>query len=830
MKPPSDVRRIKPVLLLYAGTSVLLWPLPVFGLLHAESAAVVAGVAFFAAGLSSLRLFRNGASFRRALGLQEGALLVPWALLTLSLLWRPNCGYLQGLLFFALFPVISVVLAVALAFALAAARWRRKRLLFGLIGGAVALLTPLYDLGFHPQFYVYNHVFGGVLGPIYDEELVLRPGLFWFRGLTLLWAAFAYFVGREWGRGRGEEGEEQRSRGAEGERGKFGEFGGQRGRGGEGKKGRGEFAPFPLHPQPPTPPHSLSPFLPFFIAIPIAMAYLFAARLGINTTAEQIARTLGGHRETEHFDIYYSPDALTSGEVDRLAADHEYRYAWLAARLGSDPASDAGQAVEGRIQSYIYPDAETKARLTGARYTNVAPVWLPAPQAHVLGPAYADVFGHELAHVFSRPFGLPVLRASLSVGLVEGLAVALEPPDGRPSPHEQVAVAWLGRIGLGAAREGDLASALAARLSPFGFWTSRGAVSYTTMGSFMRYLLEAYGPGPLKAVYAHGRFADVYGKPLADLAAEWERYLLGQDVTARSAEALVARRFTVPSLFEQRCPHHVPAYERRYRAGAEALAAGDTTQALGLFEASLARQPAYERALDAWAQVQLAQHDPEAVIARLDTLEAAYLGAALALRLGDAYALRGREAAARRLYDEALGKLPRYRRDERALVVIRKSLAEDPAAVRVLVSGLPAAVQAERLGGSEGSAVRVMRALRWAAAGDYEQAAAVLRATSVPALAATSAPASAATSAEEREDVRRQRLAWLAAFHYAANAPEAAVRYAHEAAEAALQAGDFNEIARLGDFACKVRWVEEARATSAPFQWRRSEPLRGCGV
>ena len=789
MRFGSDVRRLRWMLLLYVGISVLLWPWPVFGLLHAESSAVVAAVAFFAAGLSSLGLFGEGARFSGVLARQEAALAVPWALLTLSLLWRPNCGYLQGLLFFFLFPVLSVVLAVAVAFALSAARWRWKKTLFCLIGGAVALFAPLYDLGLHPQFYVYNHVFGGVLGPIYDEELALRPGLFWFRGLTLLWAALAYFVGRrEEGEekeregerergGKGESKEEERSRG-EGER---------RSRGEEGKRRRREQT---LSASPTCRPFSLSPFPPFLVAMLIATTYLFAAPLGINTTAAHIERTLGGHRQTPHFDIHYDPDALTPGEVDRLAQDHEYRYAWLAERLGT--------SVRGRIRSYIYPDAETKARLTGARYTNVAPVWLRTPQTHVLWPTYHDVFGHELAHVFSREFGLPVLRASLSVGLVEGLAVALEPPDGRPSPEEQVAVALLGRIGLEAER-GDLAAALAARLSPLGFWTSRGAVSYTTMGSFIGYLLETYGPGPLKAVYARGQFEDVYGKPLADLAEEWERALLGQPVTARSAEALVARRFTIPSLFERPCPHHVPAYQRLYRAGQQALEAGDTTRAVRRFEASLDRQPAYGAALDAWAQVHLAQAQPASVTARLDTLSDEMRGPALTLRLGDAYALLGDAEAARQQYDEVLRKLPRYARAERALLVIRKSLAGNPDAVRVLTSLRPAAEQAARLSGFAESDVRVMRALLLGAADAYGPAAALLRATPVP----------TATSPEAREDLYRQRLAWLVLLEYGRGDFGAAATYADKAAEAARRAGDFNESARLADVTRKMHWLQQ---------------------
>ena len=802
MRLGSDVRRLRWVLFLYAGVSALLWPWPVFGLLHAESSAVVAAVAFFAAGLSSLKLFREGARFGWVLARQEAALALPWALLTLSLLWRPNCGYFQGLLFFVLFPVVSVVLAVAVAFALSATRWRWKKTFFCLVGGAIVLLAPLYDLGLHPQFYVYNHVFGGVLGPIYDEELALRPGLFWFRGLTLLWAALAYFVGRRKGRKeerkkergrrkRSRRVEEKKGRGKEGKRESGSREKKKRSRGVEEKK---EHEPSPRFPISRTihlhRPFLQSSFPPFLTAILIAISYLFAAPLGINTTAEYIERVLGGHRQTLHFDIYYDPEALTPGEVDRLAQDHEYRYAWLAERLETD--------VQGRIRSYIYPNAETKARLTGARYTNVAPVWLRTPQTHVLWPTYRSVFGHELAHVFSREFGLPVLKASLSVGLVEGLAVALEPPDGRPSPDEQVAVALLAQIGLEAER-GGLAAALAARLSPLGFWTSRGAVSYTTMGSFISYLLETYGPGPLKAVYARGRFEDVYGKPLADLAEAWERALLGQPVTARSAEALVARRFTIPSLFERPCPHHVPVYQRLYRAGQQALVAGDTARAVGRFEASLDRQPTYGAALDAWAQVHLAQAQPASVIARLDTLGDALRSPALALRLGDAYGLLEDPEAARTRYDEVLRKLPRYARAERALLVIRTSLAENLDALRVLTSLRPAAEQARRLEGFAEADVRVMRALLLGAAEAYESAAALLRATPVP----------EATSPEAREDLYRQRLAWLALLAYGSGDPGAAATYADSAAEAALRAGDLNQVAHLADVARKMQWLQQ---------------------
>ena len=111
----------------------------------------------------------------------------------------------------------------------------------------------------------------------------------------------------------------------------------------------------------------------------------------------------------------------------------------------------------------------------------MTPVWLSTPQVHVLAGQFEEIFPHELVHAFSRSFGMPILNASPAVGLVEGLAVAFEPPDGGPDASEQVA----------AVMGGETADRLARSLDPFGFWGGRGAVSYTTTGSFVGYLCEA---------------------------------------------------------------------------------------------------------------------------------------------------------------------------------------------------------------------------------------------------------------------------------------------------------------------------------------------------
>ncbi|MEM8601542.1 MAG: hypothetical protein AAGF99_16630, partial [Bacteroidota bacterium] len=368
----------------YLVVGAALWPVPVFGVLHAESSAVVAGVGFFVSGLGALAALRRAAPLWSVARDYTALLAVPWAMLTLSLLWRANSGYPLGLVLFVTFAVPSVLLAVAFAYVLHQSRigWTRTGFVFGGLG--LALGSLVYDLGLHPQVFTYSPVFGGVLGPIYDEELAVRPGLFWAKGLTLVLAAWAASLGG-WLRCR--------ARGADTRR--HARLGGM-------------------------------------LSLMLAAGAFAAPRLGIVTTYEALERSLGGHLATEHVDLFYDPTSLELEEAWRLAQVHEFRYAQLRAALEVEPAQ--------RIQSFVYPDAATKARLTGARTTSVAPVWLGRPQVHLLESRIRSSLAHELAHAFSREFG-GILNASWSIGLVEGLAVAVEPPDGTPDPTAQVAAA-----------------------------------------------------------------------------------------------------------------------------------------------------------------------------------------------------------------------------------------------------------------------------------------------------------------------------------------------------------------------------------------------------
>ncbi|MEM1125688.1 MAG: hypothetical protein AAGI71_03480 [Bacteroidota bacterium] len=722
----------------YAALCVSLWGVPLFNRLHVESMALLAAAAFFVAGYAAYGAFERGSAFRAVLGTQAALLAVPLVLMTVPVFWAPNCGYLLGLLFFGLFPVVTVGLAVAVAYACTGLG--RGRFWIGALGLAVAALGPLYDLGFHPQFYTYNHVFGGVLGPIYDEELAIRPGLFAFRGLTVLWAVLAWHMG-------------QRARA-------------------QGPAWRGGL-----------------------LLLAIGACYLGAAPLGINTPSWHLQRALGGAHRTPHFILYYDPAQTDSAAVRRLADDHEFRYAQLAERLGL--------TVDAPIASYLYPSSEVKARLTGARNTSVAPVWLADPQVHILLPRYDGVFTHELAHVFSRPFGLPVLNASWSVGLVEGLAVALEPPDGRPSPDEQVAVVALRGAGADAeAAWTAVEERLVATLSPQGFWTGRGAVSYTTMGSFVSFLLHTYGPEPFKAAYATSAFEAAYGVPVDSLARAWTAHLRTQPLVTRSAEALASRRFSVPSLFEVRCPHHVPRYVRATRRGLDALRQEDWPAAEAAFDEALDQQPRYVSALSGWAQARLAQGDPASVRARLDTVAAPYQTTTLHLRRGDAWALLGEAEAARQAYAQALRRTPLYAHTTQAILHLRHAVADQPAVVEILVVPTSPAAQAERLRGRPDTSPAAAWWIAWRQLQAGDGAAAYERLRALPPLVGLAPTAQAL--------LERRRQVWASQALAQAGAHAEAAAWAEAAAHAYARLGEVPESARLLDAAARSRWIQQA--------------------
>ena len=142
--------------------------------------------------------------------------------------------------------------------------------------------------------------------------------------------------------------------------------------------------------------------------------------------------------------------------------------------------------------------------------------------------------------VFLGAAGDPLLRGAVRHGvlpepaLLEGVAVAADWPGGRLTIHEQVK----------ALREARLEPPLE-RLFGLSFWGHGSGRAYTVAGSFFRYLLDQSGPGPLLKVYRAGgaepSFQAAYGRPRAELAAAWRRYIDGLPLRPNGREVARGR-------------------------------------------------------------------------------------------------------------------------------------------------------------------------------------------------------------------------------------------------------------------------------------------------
>jgi len=727
-------RHIEPIG--YALAAVALWPMPLVNRLHAESAAIVALVAWALAGIAAIRAFGEGRSFAGALSGRLAALLVPLVLMTVPDLWAPNCEWPHGLLIFALFPGVTVVLSTAVAWAVTG--MRRSTGLHLAVGVAVALLTPVYDVGFHPQLYTYNHVFGGVLGPLYDEEIVWRGGLFAFRGLSLAWAAFAWSVGS----GR---------RGARG-----------------------------------------APMVALVSTLVIGGCYLASGRLGINTSERDLARALPVQSMVSgvvlHMDASIRPERRR-----RMESEAAWRYARLAEGLSMKP--------DGPVDVWVYPDAETRGRLVGARVTSVTPVWLFTPQVHVLDEQFEDIFPHELVHAFSRSFGMPILNASPAVGLVEGLAVAFEPPDGGPDANEQVA----------AVMGGETADRLARSLDPFGFWGGRGAVSYTTTGSFVGYLCDAYGAEAVEAAYPWADFEGAFGRSPRELAEGWIAALNRMAWLPVDARRTARTRFAVPSLFERRCPHYVPPAVRHRRESVRAWERRDTVEALRSAQRSFEADPGYPAGIAQLLRMQLRAGDEEAARGLLEGTADSLLTVSAVVAKADIMALDGRFEEAWALYGEVRGAVPVSERELRATLALRRILVWQPDAIRILVLGDLPGDRAARLASlrSESRSADLHGALAMAEAlirddrDEFADAADLMARTRI---------GSNRLTRGELGEVGLQRLAWVSEMAERAGDLRMAVAYADSAVAFA---------GRLGDLVARRTWSDQAGRLRHP-----PEPVR----
>ena len=463
----------------------------------------------------------------------RSALLINVALLVPSLiagllveLMRQACEPDAGVLFMLLVAGGNAVVGTALGGAASLVRWRSwlpyTVVALVLVAALGAVLVNFY---FEPQIFIYSAPWGFWPGSLYDEALAVDARLWAFRGYCILLAASVFAVASAFSTPE---------------------------------------IRFTLRPR----------LVPLALAAPLIVSTLWAyeqgRKVGWQLDREAVQEALRTRVETDHFILHVDP-SVSEQRLKRIVEDHEHRYRQLTEFFKAKPS--------GKVVSFVYRNRAQKARLMGARNTQIARPW--AREIHIDGfDVPHRVLKHELAHVFASIKGRGLFQVPaflgifVNIGVVEGIAVAA---DWRV--RELTVHGWTKAMqGLG------LMPDLRRSLNLFGFWSISSSRAYTVAGSFLRYLVDTYGIEKFWSLYASNSFQRAYGRPLDELVTEWEAFLA--KVPLPKDDLLIAEhRFKRPSIFQKVCAHVAANVAQRgygrLRAGDLAGAREDLEQIYG---------------------------------------------------------------------------------------------------------------------------------------------------------------------------------------------------------------------------------------------------------
>lgn len=606
--------------------AVVMCFIPLFNLLGYESAAATGAVLGFIAAIRTARHIDRGdvappldsarrvgptADFRRLLAQHLALIPLPMLLLALNALRVQNCDLALGARFWLVIPTGAALVGQSIAWGAAALPRFRLPAALAVVFAEVGLFA--WRFAWQPPITGHQWFIGYFSGSIYDEALSLPSSLLWFRAANVL-LSVAIVLGVEvaWRR------------------------------------------------------RTRRPLLSHASGLLVALVLLLGIRansfeLGITVSRDDAIETLGGHLQTEHFDIYYDPGSIPADRLHLVAEDHEFNYAQHVAWLDVDVVQWRGE----RIRSFIYPNRNVQKQLLGSRNTMVARPW--THELHIRWSSYAEgALPHEMAHIFSAAFGGGPLQLATSgglipnIGMLEGLAEGADWPNDELDPH--IASAALRRL--------DKAPDLRVLFNPAGFWSQPSRRAYTLMGSFVRYLVDTYGIDKLKAAYGRGDFVAAYGRSTEDLITEWEGFIDEYPVSEHE-QALASYLYRRGSIFERVCARTIGELSRKASAAA---GQGKTARARALWEEIAALEPGNPSHQLVLARVQADDGDSDAAAETVavllgQDLSPARRAAALELQ-GDLRWQAGATAEASDAYDEAMSvTLPESSR--RRLVVKR---------------------------------------------------------------------------------------------------------------------------------------------------------------
>jgi tetratricopeptide (TPR) repeat protein len=205
-----------------------------------------------------------------------------------------------------------------------------------------------------------------------------------------------------------------------------------------------------------------------------------------------------------------------------------------------------------KIKIYVYRGAYQKKKLTGTAETLVGN---PIQGAlHILPTEVSDtILVHELTHVIAAPMGIPILKLSPSISLLEGLATAMQPSHLDISIHE-----WAKAM-MDLNKLPDIEQSLGA----ITFWKQNPVRVYFASGSFSKWLIDTYGIESFKKVYAWKNFEKTYQMSIQNLILEWKNFISTIKVSQANLD-MADYFFNQKPFHEKQCVHEVAEQEMKF--------------------------------------------------------------------------------------------------------------------------------------------------------------------------------------------------------------------------------------------------------------------------
>jgi hypothetical protein len=237
--------------------------------------------------------------------------------------------------------------------------------------------------------------------------------------------------------------------------------------------------------------------------------------------------------ERQYFRIFF-PGDVAAKIKDSIAAQVEFHVEELREIIGEDAP---------RVDVYVYPDRDRKKLWFGGGATDVADIHTPSIHISVDQYEPHPTLRHELVHALTSHIGFFGFGFHPNMAITEGLAMALAPSADDGDLHADAAV-LIHTKRLPNTR---------VLFSPM-FWRESGRRAYTTAGSIMLYVLQKYGFGRVRMLYAGESFEKAFGRSRVAVLREWRDHLVAA-YPQKDGDLVGEALFRFAGVFADHCPH-----------------------------------------------------------------------------------------------------------------------------------------------------------------------------------------------------------------------------------------------------------------------------------